>query len=182
MLKLRCVSQNYAWGKLGTQSLVGQIHKVNRPDDVEGMEEKPFAEFWMGDHTNGPSSVLIDSNDANVASLIGDEEFVKAHDGQEVTITKLFELNNKKFLGEAYLNKLAAQDARLNTSLSYLFKVLSVRTALSIQAHPNKALAEKLHAERPDKYKDPNHKPEIAVAVSEDFTACYGFLGKDKLK
>jgi mannose-6-phosphate isomerase len=62
-----------------------------------------------------------------------------------------------------------------------LFKVLSVRTALSIQAHPNKELAQKLHAEFPDKYKDPNHKPEIAVALSDDFMACYGFCSADKI-
>jgi mannose-6-phosphate isomerase len=51
-----------------------------------------------------------------------------------------------------------------------------VRTALSIQAHPNKTLAEQLHKDFPDKYKDPNHKPEIAIGLSEDFKACYGFL------
>lgn len=56
-----------------------------------------------------------------------------------------------------------------------MFKVLSVRTALSIQAHPNKKLAEKLHVSMPDKYADPNHKPEIAVALVDDFLACYGF-------
>ena len=33
--------------------------------------------------------------------------------------------------------------------LPFLFKVLSVGTALSIQSHPDKALAERLHAERP---------------------------------
>tara|TARA_B110000285_G_scaffold231764_1_gene301207 strand:- start:722 stop:1024 length:303 start_codon:yes stop_codon:yes gene_type:complete len=36
-------------------------------------------------------------------------------------------------------------------------------------------LAEKLHIEFPDKYKDPNHKPEIAVALCDNFIACYGF-------
>jgi len=56
-----------------------------------------------------------------------------------------------------------------------------VRTALSIQAHPNKELAKKLHAEFPDKYKDPNHKPEIAVALSDDFMACYGFSSAEKI-
>jgi len=56
-----------------------------------------------------------------------------------------------------------------------LFKVLSVRTALSIQAHPHKELAEQLHISFPDKYKDPNHKPEIAIALADDFLACYGF-------
>ena len=46
--------------------------------------------------------------------------------------------------------------------------------ALSIQAHPNKAHAEELHAARPHVYKDPNHKPEIAVALT-DFEALCGF-------
>lgn len=38
-------------------------------------------------------------------------------------------------------------------SLPFLFKVLSIGTALSIQAHPNKTLAERLHRERGDVYK-----------------------------
>jgi len=54
-----------------------------------------------------------------------------------------------------------------------------VRTALSIQAHPNKQLAEKLHVEFPDVYKDPNHKPEIAIALGDNFLACYGFASKE---
>lgn len=37
--------------------------------------------------------------------------------------------------------------------LPYLFKVLAIGKALSIQAHPDKALGKKLHAERPDVYK-----------------------------
>ncbi|CAH8432374.1 unnamed protein product [Heterobilharzia americana] len=51
-------------------------------------------------------------------------------------------------------------------SLPFLFKVLSVRKALSIQAHPDKEYAVKLHAERPDLYKDSNHKPELAIALT----------------
>jgi mannose-6-phosphate isomerase len=35
---------------------------------------------------------------------------------------------------------------RYGGKLPFLFKVLSIRKALSIQAHPNKKLAEKLHA------------------------------------
>lgn len=34
--------------------------------------------------------------------------------------------------------------------LPFLFKVLSVGTALSIQTHPDKALAARLHAEKPE--------------------------------
>ena len=175
MLRLKCKSQNYAWGKMGLESLVGQIHKVNNPDDAD-IDGNPFAEFWMGDHVNGPSHVLVDKADANLVAVIGDEKFIDENAGQEVPVSKLFELNNAKFLGKSYLDTLAAADKSLTTSLSYLFKVLSVNKALSIQAHPNKDLAAKLHVTRPDKYKDPNHKPEMAIAVSDDFKAMYGFL------
>lgn len=47
--------------------------------------------------------------------------------------------------------------------------------ALSIQAHPNKTLADKLHREEPLLYRDNNHKPEIALAVTP-FQALCGFV------
>ena len=46
--------------------------------------------------------------------------------------------------------------------------------ALHYQAHPDKKLAERLYATRPDLYKDDNHKPEMAVALS-DFEGLCGF-------
>ena len=52
--------------------------------------------------------------------------------------------------------------------------MLSVGKALSIQAHPDIELARKLHAERPDVYKDPNHKPEMAIALTK-FEGLCGF-------
>jgi len=58
--------------------------------------------------------------------------------------------------------------------LPFLFKVLSVNLALSIQAHPNKALARELFKTRPDVYKDPNHKPEMAISLTP-FEALCGF-------
>jgi mannose-6-phosphate isomerase len=64
--------------------------------------------------------------------------------------------------------------AYLGAELAFLFKVLSIRVALSVQAHPNKQLAKKLHAAHPDVYKDSNHKPEMAVAVTR-FEAMCGF-------
>ncbi|CAE6448582.1 unnamed protein product [Rhizoctonia solani] len=61
-------------------------------------------------------------------------------------------------------------------NLPFLFKVLAIEKALSIQAHPNKKLAEKLHKERPDVYKGTsNHDitiafnsylPEMAIAIT----------------
>jgi mannose-6-phosphate isomerase len=56
----------------------------------------------------------------------------------------------------------------------FLFKVLSIQTALSIQAHPDKTLAKTLNASFPSLYKDANHKPEMAIALTE-FEAFIGF-------
>jgi mannose-6-phosphate isomerase len=64
--------------------------------------------------------------------------------------------------------------------LPFLFKVLSVQTALSIQSHPDKKLAERLHASNPKEYKDDNHKPEMALAL-EDFEALCGFVSPQEL-
>ncbi|XP_059177857.1 mannose-6-phosphate isomerase-like [Physella acuta] len=59
-------------------------------------------------------------------------------------------------------------------NLPFLFKVLSVRTSLSLQVHPNKVHAELLHKTHPDLFQDPNHKPEMAIALTP-FTALCGF-------
>lgn len=65
--------------------------------------------------------------------------------------------------------------------LPFLLKVLSVDKALSIQAHPAKKHAEKLHAEFPDVYTDPNHKPEMAIALTP-FEALCGFKPLAEIK
>lgn len=64
--------------------------------------------------------------------------------------------------------------ARYGSKLPFLFKVLSINKALSIQAHPNKKLAEQLHARDPKNYPDDNHKPEMTIAVTE-FEGLCGF-------
>ncbi|KAI8825307.1 mannose-6-phosphate isomerase [Fimicolochytrium jonesii] len=70
----------------------------------------------------------------------------------------------KSLLNESNLG--AKLHKEYNGDLPFLFKVLSIRKALSIQAHPDKTLAADLHKRFPDVYKDPNHKPEMAVAVT----------------
>jgi mannose-6-phosphate isomerase len=57
-------------------------------------------------------------------------------------------------------------------NVPFLLKILSVRTALSIQAHPDKRLAQELHAKRADLYKDDNHKPEMAIAITPFEALC----------
>jgi len=70
--------------------------------------------------------------------------------------------------------------ARFGDDIPFLFKVLSVEKALSIQAHPNKSQAEILHSTRGDLYKDPNHKPEMAIALTPFEMLC-GFRSMDQI-
>uniref|UniRef100_A0A8C4PXN7 Mannose-6-phosphate isomerase n=1 Tax=Eptatretus burgeri TaxID=7764 RepID=A0A8C4PXN7_EPTBU len=74
-------------------------------------------------------------------------------------------LDNAQCLGECV-------HARFGAKLPFLFKVLSVNQSLSIQAHPNKANAEYLHAHHPEHYPDANHKPEMAIALTPFLGLC----------
>ncbi|PNW87389.1 hypothetical protein CHLRE_02g147650v5 [Chlamydomonas reinhardtii] len=121
-----------------------EVAKLAHANGNEVDESKPFAELWMGAHPNGPSKVAATGE--SLASLLA------AHPAA----------------------LLGARVAEHFGQLPYLFKVLSVSKALSIQSHPDKQLAERLHAEHPKMYADPNHKPEMALALS-DFEALCGF-------
>ena len=70
--------------------------------------------------------------------------------------------------------------ARYGKKLPFLFKVLSINKALSIQAHPNKKLAEQLHARDPKNYPDDNHKPEMTIAITP-FEGLCGFRPLDEI-
>ena len=76
--------------------------------------------------------------------------------------------------GPSFCPDLNVPLSNLIDNLPFLFKVLSIEKPLSIQAHPDKELAKKLHAKSPDLYKDDNHKPELAVALTK-FEALCGF-------
>eukprot|EP00803_Ostreobium_quekettii_P002277 evm.model.scf_18.10 EVM.evm.TU.scf_18.10 scf_18:66555-69588(-) len=112
---------------------------------------KPYAELWIGTHPSGPSEL------ADCGATL--REWI---DGRP------------EALGDDVAARFGAG------ALPFLFKVLSVRTALSIQSHPDKTLAEKLHVERPTVYKDPNHKPEMAIALT-DFEALCSFVSNGEL-
>lgn len=63
---------------------------------------------------------------------------------------------------------------KFGEKLPFLFKVLSIGKALSIQAHPNKKLAEQLHQKDSKNYPDDNHKPEMTIAITP-FDGLCGF-------
>ncbi|KAJ5079033.1 mannose-6-phosphate isomerase [Anaeramoeba ignava] len=141
---MKCVAQNYAWGKQGQESLVAKLWSLNNNKEITNNKE-PFAEFWMGDHPNGPSKIM-DSNSKEIEF----EEWIE---------------KNKEKTGEEILEFNESRNNPKN-QLPFLFKVLSINKTLSIQAHPDRELAQKLHKNYPDIYKDPNHKPELAIAIS----------------
>lgn len=57
--------------------------------------------------------------------------------------------------------------AYLGGELLFLYKLLCVEKALSIQLHPNKQEAEQLHSTKPNIYGDPNDKPEMFLALTD---------------
>ena len=83
------------------------------------------------------------------------------------------------------LSDYVAQDSQRHcgkvSELTFLFKVLSIEKVLSIQAHPDKACAERLHRDFSSIYKDPNHKPEMAIALSPSVRAMCGFRPADEI-
>nr|AGH25529.1 phosphomannose isomerase [Prunus persica] len=154
--RLRCSVQNYDWGKRGTDSLVARLSALNSSSEID--PEKPYAEIWMGTHESGPSFLIQNGDENNGFLSIGSESLS----------LKDWVLENPKVLGEKVVQK-------WGSDLPFLFKVLSVGKALSIQAHPDKELAKVLHKFMPNLYKDANHKPEMALAVTH-FEALCGFI------
>ncbi|KAL0233844.1 hypothetical protein PCE1_002350 [Barthelona sp. PCE] len=62
--------------------------------------------------------------------------------------------------------KLSSFLSNSSLDMEFLFKILSVNSALSIQLHPTEELARELHESDPAHYPDPNSKPEMAVAIT----------------
>jgi mannose-6-phosphate isomerase len=84
----------------------------------------------MGTHPQGPSFVQDDP----------------ASDRHGTALSDLIKANPSLHLSDEVARE-------YNNDLPFLFKVLSVRKSLSIQAHPDKALARELHTKFPTFYK-----------------------------
>lgn len=146
MFPLTCAVQNYAWGKVGSDSEVAQL--VVGGDPLAVIDEgRPYAELWMGTHPKGDAQI----KDNRIA---------------QTTLSQWI-ASCPACLGAKVKDTFHGQ-------LPFLFKVLSVNTALSIQAHPSRELAARLHAQFPEHYPDDNHKPEMAIALTR-FQGLCGF-------
>lgn len=140
--------RNYAWGSYDGFSTFAGI-----PQD----RDKPSAEYWMGAHPDSPSTIFLP-------------------DGGKMSLLSYIAAEPRAGLGERLCSAFS--------SLPFLFKVLSASMPLSLQVHPGRNAAEEGFAREeaagiphhaPDRsYKDPNHKPELAVGLSP-FSALCGF-------
>lgn len=144
LLRLQCGVNSYDWGKIGQQSAAAKYAAVTANPEFSIDAEKPYAELWMGTHPSLPSRDL--ETQRTLLDLVQDNQALM---GLEIT-------------------------QRYGGKLPFLFKVLSIRKALSIQAHPNKKLATELHAKDPRNYPDDNHKPEMTIAITS-FEGLCGF-------
>ncbi|KAF8520970.1 Phosphomannose isomerase type I-domain-containing protein [Gautieria morchelliformis] len=120
-------TQSYDWGKVGRASKAAQYAASGVPSFTLD-ECKPYAKLWMGMHPTLPSR------------LLGTQETLSDH------LAVHPELVGSMIAG-------CFPEARMG-NLPFLFKILAIQKALSIQAHPDKQLAERLHNARPDLYKD----------------------------
>lgn len=128
----------------------GKTPSTSKVAEMKGLsgnpDSKKFAELWVGTHPSCPT--LVKSTGEAL------EAFLKKPENRE-----------------AYFSP-AHRSGKFAAEVPFLLKILSIRTALSIQAHPCKSLAEKLYAENPSKYKDPNHKPELICGLTPMEALC----------
>ncbi|CAG9862507.1 unnamed protein product [Phyllotreta striolata] len=137
----------------GKIGLESKVALLSRGNDskFEICDKTPYAELWMGTHVNGPS--IIKETGQHLSAYL--EENVEA------------------------LGRKTAET--FHDQLPFLLKVLSINKALSIQIHPSKDKAEELHDKFPEIYKDANHKPELAIALTP-FEALCGFRPVQEIK
>jgi mannose-6-phosphate isomerase len=152
--KLTNVVRDYPWG-----------HHSYIPDflGLANVDDKPFAELWMGAHPGAPSRIDTESREG---------------------------VSLEEWISEDKASSLGPKVAGSFGRLPFLFKFLAAGDSLSIQAHPSKTLAEEGFAreeragilrDAPNRnYKDDNHKPEIIMALTR-FTAMIGFRKPDDI-
>lgn len=159
--ELQCGVNSYPWGKTGKESIAARLCEEGKGysgDDEKKSQfkidsEKPYAEMWMGDYPDLPS--IVRENGKPLKDVIEEDP--------------------ETWLGKATVDKFKNHD------IPFLPKVLSIAKALPLQLHPNKDLATELHKKDPQNFTDPNHKPEIALALG-DFEAFCGFKPLDRIE
>lgn len=162
MLPVQGFVKNYHWGKVGEDNYIARFqtaalsttntinvntssHESKRSKQDQVDTSKPFAELWFGSHPSGPASIIVGDQRIRLDAFLAKQpEMVCAIDRYQ----------------------------KFNKTLPFLFKILSVGQPLSLQAHPDRKLAQILHQKDPKNYPDANHKPELAIALTEFEVLC----------
>lgn len=146
MLPAEGFVKNYHWGKIGHDNYISKFISTYRSSvSPSDSTDKPLAELWFGSHPSGPASVQVNG------------QYVKVDD---------FLHSKPEMIGDMEIYR------KFNKKLPFLFKVLSISQPLSLQAHPDKQLAQILHRKDPKNYPDANHKPELMVALTNFELLC----------
>ena len=140
--------QKYDWGNRNQQAFIPKLLGMPIHPGT------PYAELWVGAHPKAPSTIV-------------------PHGKRGIKLPNAMTLD--QFIQQDPERILGIEAAHKYGQLPFLFKLLSIGDVLSIQAHPNKEQAQKLHDEDPRFYPDSNHKPEMAVCL-DDFRALVGFM------
>ncbi|MBY4128734.1 mannose-6-phosphate isomerase, class I [Rhodococcus fascians] len=144
---LRGAVRSYAWG---SRTALARIQGRPVPSD------HPEAEIWLGAHPADSAHVVHEGGSTPLLTVI---------DGDPAA-------------------QLGGSAQQYESRLPYLLKLLAAEEPLSLQAHPSSAQAREGFArenaagvpiDSPVRnYRDPNHKPELIVALGE-FEALAGF-------
>lgn len=143
-------------------------------------ENETVAELWMGTHPKAPSLIASEQT-CSLTDLLEKNSGIFCN--SIYIMSPLITLRRTCWLGCCVCAKRTAAfpvqgliDQQGAPSLPCIHLTLHSRCiqALSIQAHPDKRLAESLHKASPDIYRDDNHKPEMAIAVTP-FEGLCGF-------
>lgn len=167
IIRLRGSTQEYDWGKQGSASLVAHLGTNAAGSDFKVDEKKSYALVWMGTHQNGPAHFFSDPRKSLLDLISSDPKY---------------------YLGDA-----SSQKWPETKHVPFLFKILSIEKALPLQFHPDRVIAEELATKDPENFADPNHKPEIVVAIGEPidggswregvaFTGFVGFQPLSKIR
>ncbi|GMR57855.1 hypothetical protein PMAYCL1PPCAC_28050 [Pristionchus mayeri] len=115
------------------------------------IEKKPYSELWMGTHPDGPAKIRASARKLSEALAMSESA-----------------------------KQLANNNRRDNVHLPFIMKVMSIDRTLSLQVHPTKEQAVRLHARDPLHYPDEHHKPELAYALTKFELLC-GFRPANEL-
>lgn len=165
-IELRNVPRDYAWGAPGA---ISRLLGADGACLAERDSTAPEAELWLGAHHGSPARVL--ERERPFAQCTPLNEWIAADP-------------------ERALGRYARGLHNDRPVLPFLFKVLAAAEPLSLQTHPSLEQAVAGFAAEQERgvpidapersYRDPLHKPELLLAVSDRFRALAGFRPVDE--